>query len=65
MQDKNEYYKDLVAGKVLAPAKIVAVKAGAFRDYMKSQGKLGGQNKLPRLSNNREIADYLKASVLQ
>jgi hypothetical protein len=31
----------------------------AFRNYMKSQGKLGGQNKVPRLSNDRHIANDL------
>jgi len=54
----NPYYKDLIEGKVLQKLKIRAVKRGGFSEYMKSKGKLGGQNKLPRLSNNREIADH-------
>lgn len=59
MQRQNAYYYDLIVGKVLQPLKIVPLKPGSFRAYMKSQGKLGGQNKVPRLSNNREIADRL------
>lgn len=59
MQQKNIYYKDLIQGKVLQPLKISCVSKDTFRDYMKSQGKLGGQNKLPRLSNDREIVKTL------
>lgn len=60
MQDQNSYYKDLIVGKVLQPLKILTLKRDAFQKYMKSQGKLGGQNKVPRLSNDRKIADQLK-----
>jgi len=59
MNRQNVYYKDLIDGKVLQPAKITPVKKGSFDAYMKSVGKLGGQNKLPRLSDNRKIADTL------
>ena len=55
MKNQNIYYKDLVEGKVLQPLKVVNVPMGTFKNYMKSLGKLGGQNKVPRLSNNREF----------
>jgi len=50
MVKQNIYYQDLITGGVLRPLVVTPTKAGAFRDYMKSQGKLGGQNKVPRLS---------------
>ena len=59
LQEINTYYKDLVQGKVLKNLEIVAVVSGGFKNYMESKGKLGGQNKLPRLSNNRKIVDNL------
>jgi len=59
MRGQNSYYKDLIVGKVLQPLKIKILKEDSFKNYMKSQGKLGGQNKLPRLSNDRKIADAL------
>ncbi len=59
LQEQNSYYKDLITGKVLQTLKIRSVKRGGFNDYMRSQGKLGGQNKLPRLANDRKIADAL------
>jgi Coenzyme F390 synthetase len=59
MRQKNIYYNDLVAGNILEPLKISIVKKNGFIDYMKSVGKLGGQNKVPRLSNDRNIADEL------
>ena len=59
LQSLNSYYKDLVQGKVLKPLEIVVVKKGGFKSYMESIGKLGGQNKLPRLSNDRKIVDLL------
>ena len=55
LQKQNAYYFDLIQGKVLQPLKITKVNKGGFKDYMKSVGKLGGQNKLPRLSNDRKI----------
>ena len=57
LQKQNTYYYDLIEGKVLRPLRITKVKAGGFKAYMKSIGKLGGQNKIPRLSNDRKIAD--------
>ncbi len=59
LQKQNSYYFDLIEGKVLQPLKITTIKKNGFQDYMKSVGKLGGQNKLPRLSNDRKIADAL------
>ena len=59
LQAKNSYYFDLIEGKVLQPIVMHAMAKDAFRSYMKSQGKLGGQNKVPRLSNDRIIADEL------
>ena len=60
LQKYNSYYKDLITGGVLSPLKITPVSKNGFREYMKSIGKLGGQNKVPRLANNRKIADKLK-----
>ncbi|WNH08627.1 GH3 auxin-responsive promoter family protein [Thalassobellus suaedae] len=57
LQKQNSYYFDLIVGKVLQPLKITRVKKGGFQDYMKSVGKLGGQNKIPRLSNDRKIVE--------
>lgn len=57
LQKQNTYYFDLIQGKVLQPLKITKVKKGGFQEYMKSIGKLGGQNKLPRLSNDRKIVE--------
>ena len=59
MQEKNIYYKDLLDGNILKPLVITKLKNNAFQNYMKSIGKLGGQNKVPRLSNDRKIADIL------
>ena len=59
LQRQNSYYFDLISGQVLRPLKITIVRQNGFQEYMKSIGKLGGQNKLPRLSNDRKIADKL------
>ena len=59
LQKHNTYYKDLISGGVLRPLLITKINKNGFRDYMKSIGKLGGQNKVPRLSNDRKIADKL------
>ena len=59
MQTQNSYYLDLIEGKILQPLKVTKVAPNAFQEYMKSIGKLGGQNKLPRLSNDRKIAEKL------
>ena len=55
----NTYYDDLITGNILKRLVITALKKDAFREYMKSLGKLGGQNKTPRLSNDRKIAEVL------
>lgn len=60
LRNKNVYYDDLISGNILAILKIAVIKKNGFIDYMKSIGKLGGQNKVPRLSNDRKIADELK-----
>ena len=60
MTQQNIYYRDLIVGNILQPLKISVLPKDAFRDYMKSEGKLGGQNKVARLSNDRKIADALK-----
>jgi phenylacetate-coenzyme A ligase PaaK-like adenylate-forming protein len=60
MRKQNVYYDDLIVGKVLQPLKITKVAQNGFQDYMKSIGKFGGQNKIPRLSNDRKIVDLLK-----
>jgi hypothetical protein len=60
MRTQNSYYDDLIAGKVLRKLVVTKVPKNGFQDYMKSIGKLGGQNKIPRLSNDRTIADFLK-----
>ncbi len=60
LQEQNSYYFDLIEGKILQHLKITAIPANGFQQYMKSIGKLGGQNKLPRLSNDRKIAEQLE-----
>ena len=59
MLNQNIYYKDLIYGSIIKPLEVISVKKGGFSDYMRSVGKLGGQNKVPRLSNDRKIADKL------
>ncbi|GER58664.1 GH3 auxin-responsive promoter family protein [Patiriisocius marinus] len=63
LQKQNSYYKDLIDGNMLQALKISALPKDAFQQYMKSQGKLGGQNKVPRLSNDRKIADALTSII--
>ncbi|HEY9049675.1 MAG TPA: GH3 auxin-responsive promoter family protein [Ohtaekwangia sp.] len=65
MRKLNVYYDDLISGNILEPLIITSLQRNAFIDYMKSQGKLGGQNKVPRLSNDRKIADALDAFQLR
>ncbi|MGN7890149.1 GH3 auxin-responsive promoter family protein [Dyadobacter sp. 22481] len=55
----NIYYKDLIAGSILRRLELVPLRKNSFIDYMRANGKLGGQNKVPRLSNDRKIADEL------
>jgi hypothetical protein len=59
LRQKNVYYDDLISGNILEQLKITVLKKNSFISYMKSIGKLGGQNKVPRLSNDRKIADEL------
>ncbi|WP_256007420.1 GH3 auxin-responsive promoter family protein [Pedobacter deserti] len=63
LQKKNIYYFDLIEGKILQPLIIRPLRKDAFVNYMRSQGKLGGQNKVPRLANDRKIADDLIAFI--
>ena len=63
LRQKNIYYNDLIAGNILQPLKIRNMQRHAFQEYMKTQGKLGGQNKVPRLSNDRKIVDTLEIWV--
>lgn len=65
LRNRNVYYDDLIAGNILQRLKISPIQKNGFIDYMKSIGKLGGQNKVPRLSNDRTIADGLSAFVQQ
>lgn len=59
LQGKNAYYKDLISGNILRSLLIRKVEENGFNNYMKNIGKLGGQNKVARLSNDRKIADEL------
>jgi hypothetical protein len=61
LQKKNIYYFDLIEGKILQPLIIRTLQKEAFVNYMRGQGKLGGQNKVPRLSNDRKIANDLSS----
>lgn len=60
MRKRNTYYDDLISGNILQPLIITKLKKNAFQDYAKSEGKLGGQNKIPRLANDRKIGDFLE-----
>jgi hypothetical protein len=63
LQQQNSYYFDLIEGKILQALKITQVPENGFQQYMKSIGKLGGQNKLPRLANDRKIAEVLEKII--
>ncbi|WP_318343152.1 GH3 auxin-responsive promoter family protein [Flagellimonas baculiformis] len=60
MKKQNSYYYDLIAGNILQPLVITSIQPGGFQEYMKAVGKLGGQNKVQRLSNDRKVADGLQ-----
>ena len=60
MRKRNVYYDDLITGNILQVLKITKLRKNAFQDYAKSEGKLGGQNKIPRLANDRKIGDFLE-----
>ena len=64
LQEKNIYYSDLIGGKVLQPLVIRPLQENAFIQMMKAEGKLGGQNKVPRLTNDRVLADKLGGYLL-
>ncbi len=64
LQDQNIYYKDLIKGKILRRLVIKAVEKNSFSKYMKKEGKLGGQNKVPKLSNDYKIASFLEKHVI-
>lgn len=64
LQKKNIYYFDLIEGNILQPLIIRTLQKDAFVNYMKSEGKLGGQNKVPRLSNDRKLADGLERYIV-
>lgn len=63
LQERNPYYQDLIKGHILQPPIVEKVPANVFKEYMRSIGKLGGQNKVPHLSNDREIADWIEQYV--
>ena len=60
LREKNIYYDDLISGNILEPLKVNIIRKNGFIDYMKSIGKLGVQNKVPRLSNDRNLAAELE-----
>lgn len=64
LQQKNIYYFDLIEGNILRPLVVRSLQPDSFINFMRSQGKLGGQNKVPRLSNDRKIADDLGKYVI-
>ena len=65
MQEQNIYYFDLIEGKILQTLKITSIKKGGFQAYMKSVGKLGGQNKVQRLANDRKVANILSIQKIE
>ena len=62
---QNIYYEDLIKGNILQKLKIRSLQKDSFRNFMKDSGKLGGQNKVPRLANDRKIADALQPYTIQ
>jgi len=64
LQEKNIYYFDLIKGNILQPLIIRTLQKEAFVNYMKAEGKLGGQNKVPRLSNDRKMANALEKFIV-
>lgn len=60
LRKRNTYYNDLISGNILQQLHVTGLRKNAFQEYAKSQGKLGGQNKIPRLANDRKIADLLE-----
>ena len=64
MRNRNTYYDDLISGNILKPLIISKLRKNAFQDYARSEGKLGGQNKIPRLANDRKIGDFLSNFII-
>jgi hypothetical protein len=64
MVKQNIYYEDLIKGSILQTLKVRILQKDSFRNYMKSQGKLGGQNKVPRLSNDRKLVTELIGYII-
>ena len=64
MRNRNSYYNDLISGHILQNLIITRLQKNAFNEYAKSEGKLGGQNKIPRLANDRKIASILEGYTL-
>ena len=56
---QNVYYQDLIDGAIPRSLVITSVPQDTFTAYMRRQGKLGGQNKVPRLSNDRILVEAL------
>ncbi len=65
LRQLNVYYDDLISGNILRTLKLTGLRKNAFIEYMRSIGKLGGQNKVPRLSNDRKIATALQPFIDQ
>jgi hypothetical protein len=63
MREQNVYYDDLIRGNILERLHVTRIKKDGFIQYMKAAGKLGGQNKVPRLSNDRQLADALQSYI--
>ncbi|MBW6481093.1 MAG: GH3 auxin-responsive promoter family protein, partial [Bacteroidales bacterium] len=63
IQEYNIYYADLIRSKILRPAMIIPVPKDTFNNYMKANDKLGGQNKIPHLSNDRSFADWIMSRI--
>jgi hypothetical protein len=59
LRKKNKYYDELVAGKILSPLEVTTVSANTFKNFQEKNKSIGGQNKIVRLANNRDIADEL------
>jgi hypothetical protein len=64
IRSQNIYYNDLRTGHILRTAVITPIRRNGFRDMMKKKGKLGGQNKVPRLSNDRTLVNELVPFIL-
>jgi len=59
LRHRNTYYADLITGKIIETLEILPLKPHAFVEVMRARGKLGGQNKIPRLADTRDLAEAL------